>query len=472
MITAQPNITVIYVSFFICLGLFILIGLLSKIRSQATSKDYLLANHEVKPWLVALSAVATNNSGYMFIGMIGFTYTVGIASIWLAFGWIFGDFLISLVLHRRIREMTEQLGVHSYPSLLANWYPPTFVWLRRIAAVLTIIFLGTYAAAQLNAGSKALYVLFEWHYATGAIIGAIIVFIYCYAGGIRASIWTDAAQSFVMIAAMFAICYLGLKDINLLQETFTQIVDKTPNYFALFPTDLMFGPVLGPVLFVAGWLFAGFSVAGQPHIMVRFMAMDEAKNITRARSYYYSWYSAFFVLTILAGIVARLLIKEVNFDPELALPILALKVLPAPLVGLVLAGIFAAIMSTADSQILSCSASLTEDLFPFLDKYWHNKLATTVVTILAFLIALSASKNVFTLVVFAWAVFGSAFVPLLCLYVFNQKIPQWLGLTMMVTGTLTVIIWNQFQVNNTIFSALPGMLIGFAIFAAAQFKKL
>ena len=204
----------IITSFLFFLAGFIFIGVLSYFAHRNTSRDYLLASSNVKPWLVALSAIATTNSGFMFVGMIGFTYSYGLSSIWLMIGWITGDFIMSFFIHARLRETTGTTQTSSYGGALAKWTGIEFKKLRTLIGILTVIFLGTYAAAQLNAGSKALYVLFGWPYETGAIIGAIIVLVYCIAGGIRASIWTDAAQSFVMFIAMASILFISYQTIG------------------------------------------------------------------------------------------------------------------------------------------------------------------------------------------------------------------------------------------------------------------
>lgn len=197
-------------SFCLFLFLFILVGALSLLKNKHTSTDYLIANRNIKPWMAALSAVATNNSGYMFTGMIGFTYLIGFSTIWLLIGWISGDFISSTFIHKKLRIQTEQKNEVSYASLLAKWGGADYRWIRVFGGLVTVIFLGTYAAAQLKAGSKALYVLFGWDYSVGAIIGSLIVLIYCFAGGIRASIWTDVAQSFVMILAMAILFFVSL----------------------------------------------------------------------------------------------------------------------------------------------------------------------------------------------------------------------------------------------------------------------
>ncbi len=346
--------------------------------------------------------------------------------------------------------------------------------LRIVAGIITVVFMGTYAAAQLNAGSKALHVLFDWDYAAGAVIGAIMVLLYCFAGGIRASIWTDAAQSFVMIIAMgllFAVAVTKTGGVSTFIQALYQV---SPDYMNLFPGDLALGGVAGPVLFVLGWVAAGFAVAGQPHIMVRFMAMDNPENMGRVRAYYYAWFIAFYLLTVGAGLAARLLLPEAdNFDAELALPTLALELLPEVLVGLILAGLFAATMSTADSQILSCSAALTND-FTHGRKvpYMMTKLATVCVVLVALGIALSGNRSVFSLVLIAWSALASAFAPLLTVYVLGGKPSEKLALSMMLGGLAAMLLWRYFELGGIIYEVAPGILAGLLIYLAGRgFKR-
>jgi len=348
----------VLISFIAFLLLFVLIGVLSVKKRKKNSQDYLLAGQSVKPWLVALSAVATNNSGYMFIGMIGFTYTSGLQSIWLMVGWILGDLIIGSFVFKGIRGVTEKNDILSYGGLISRWHGTEFKKLRFLVGLITVIFLGVYAAAQFKAGSKALHVLFGWDYSTGAIIGSVIVFLYCLSGGIRASIWTDAAQSIVMIFAMTMLFVVGVSNVGGFSEYISQLDAVAPGFLSVRPTGLLMDNSIGIMLFILGWIFAGFGVVGQPHIMVRFMTLDDVKNINKTRAYYYIWYIAFYTITIGVGLTARLILPETStFDAELALPMISQKLLPEILIGVVLAGIFSATMSTADSQILSCSAA-------------------------------------------------------------------------------------------------------------------
>lgn len=452
----------IVLSFLFFLGVFVAIGVASAFVKSNSTDDYLLAGSSVKPWLVALSGVATNNSGYMFIGLIGYTYASGIESAWFLVGWIFGDFLASLFIHKRLRQVTEEREVLSYGGAISNWWGKEQPALRVLIGIITLMFLGTYAAAQLNAGSKALHVLFDWDYSMGAIIGAGIVLAYCFAGGIRASIWTDAAQSFVMLFAMALMLYITIDASGGFGGFSDRLYELPADFMAPFPENLQFGIVL----FLIGWMFAGLGVVGQPHIMVRFMTMNNADDMTRVRIYYYSWYIAFSILSVGVGLAARVLIPmDGAFDAELALPMLATELLPPILVGLVLAGLFAATMSTADSQILSCTASITRDLT--LGKkpgYWPTKIATVFVTAVALGIALFASDNVFDLVLIAWSAMAAAFGPLLIVYTMNQRPTQTLAILMCLGGLGVMLFWRYLGLTDSIYEIMPGMLAGLAIF--------
>lgn len=437
-------------------------------QSRRNSIDYLLAGRSVPPSLTALSAVATNNSGYMFIGLIGYTYTTGLAAIWMMLGWIAGDFVASLFIHRQVRLTTERTDVHTYSGLLARWHGTHYRVLRFVTGLITLLFLGTYAAAQLAAGSKALHVLFGWEPWMGAVIGAVIVLLYSFAGGIRASIWTDAAQSLVMIVAMALLMAVALDQLGGIDSFIVQLQQVAPGYLDLFPPLPGLGPWLGPLMFVAGWFFAGYGVVGQPHIMIRFMALDDPQSLRRARLYYYSWFALFWCSAILVGMAARLLLGAgEGFDAELALPTLAQQLLPQVLVGVVLAGIFAATISTADSLILSCAAALTRDFYwQKVDHYLVTKVGTLLVTLAALLIALSGNRSVFDLVLDAWGVLAAAFAPLLTVYALGYRVSERVALSMVGAGIATMYSWSLYG-PAAIYAVAPAIVTGIMVFVIA-----
>ena len=456
----------IFFSFCLFLVLFTLVGSLSVLKKKNTSLDYLLANQEIKPWLAAISAIATSNSGYMFIGQIGFTYVYGLQSVWLMFGLIFGDFISSLFVHKNLRKKSQELKVVSFANLVSKWHGANYKYVQLFGGVIILIFLSTYAAAQLNAGSKSMYILFGLDYRLGAIIGGIIVLLYCFSGGIRASIWTDAAQSLVMVIAMFLMVFFGIKELGGFSNFINELHKISPDYMKWFPSTKFSEFLLAPYMFIIGWFFSGVGVIGQPHVMVRFMTIDNTKNIPKTRIYYYTWYTLFYSLSILAAFVARLLIPETNnIDPELALPTLALNLLPEFFVGVVLAGIFAATMSTADSQIISCTASITNDLsFNKKNNYLTNKVVTLFVTVFVVTIAINDNKSVFNLVLMSWSTLACCFSPLLIINSLKQKISEVLSLMMMVIPLITLLVWRHFGLNNFIYEVAPGIMSGILTF--------
>lgn len=449
------------ISFCAFLCAFVVVGLLSYRKSQSTKKDYYLASNSIPPSLVGLSAVATNNSGYMFIGVIGYTYTTGLASIWLMIGWILGDFLASLTIYSRLRKAAGRTGAMSYGHALSAWQGNNQVHLQKIIALISLAFLLIYASAQLLAGSKALHVLLDWPTWAGAVVGAVMVALYCVAGGIRASIWTDAAQSVVMIFAMAILLVMGIIELGGISETLSSL-HSIDNFMQLAPKGTAFDGISGIVLFFVGWTVAGFSVAGQPHVMVRFMALDDNKNMFKAKSWYYAWFIAFYCMATAVGMLARVYIADTgSFDAELALPTMAQQLLPPVLVGLILAGIFAATMSTADSLLLSCSAAITHDLIkPKTQSTALLKVTTVLLTLVALGLALNANDSVFNLVIMAWSGLGSAFVPLLLILCLGAKPTQSTSILMLMAGFFGAYAWRHFGLNSYVYEGFPGIVIG------------
>ena len=454
------------VSFITFLLLFLAIGLLSARYSRGTRSDYYLASCSIKPWMVGLSAVATNNSGYMFIGMVGFSYTVGLPAVWVGLGLVFGDFLTSLVVHKRLRQATETSGEVSYAGVLSAWHGTDFVWMRRLVGVISLLFLLAYASAQFSAGSKMLQVVGDVPTYTGALIGFVLVTLYCLAGGARASIWTDVVQAFVMAAAMVTVFVAVLSALGGVGPALSRM-SEIPGYLDWHPQETGVG---GGMLFAVGWLFAGFSVVGQPHIMSRIMTLDDPANYHRVRPWYYLWYLGIFGMAISIGMMTRVYLPDIGgFDPELSLPTATMQLLPSFLVGLIIAGVFSATLSTADSQILSCSATLARDLVPDpKSRRWERplmiKVATLICAAVAFVMALSGNPSIFNLVILAWGAMGSAFGPLVIVYAFGARPAQATGIAMILTGLAVAIGWRLAGLNSAVYEGLPAMMTAFAVY--------
>ena len=467
----MTNLWAIALSFIVFLLLFIGVGVYSASRRKSTTADYLLASRSVNPWMTGLSAFATAHSGGMFISTIGWTYQVGISSVWLLVGWFLGDYLAWFFIHKPLRIVSEETSSETIGAFLTQGSQKNRS-IAVVSAIITIAFLGAYAAAQLLAGSKALHVIFGWNYSLGIILGAAIVVTYCFSGGIRASIWTDALQSVLMMVAMILLLLIAVTTCGGLGGLWQQLGAIDPTLTDPIPQNLKYG--FG--LFLLSWLVAGVGVVGQPHIMVRAMVLDDAKNIGITRNLYAIAYVIFSTAAVLVGLSARVLLPELinGGDPELALPQMAIELLPALLIGVILAGIFSAVISTADSQVLSCSAALTQDLFPGMARsYRLVKVGTLIVTAIILAIALSSNKNMFALGVFAWSALASGLGPILMLRVWRFPVNASVGVTMMVVGLATAATWHSvLKLSGSIYEVLPGMLAGFLVYGIARLFNL
>ena len=417
--------------------------------------------------------MATGQSRFLFIGSIGFSYRVGFASIWVPLAWTIGNFIAWCFIFKKLRSVSQQIDSDTVSSFLGkeNLGPKNQGRLITIiSALITIAFLGTYASAQMVAASKGLNAIFGWNYQLGIIIGAVIVVAYCFSGGIRASIWTDSLQGILMIVSLWVLCIVSLIACGGFGELWAKLNAIDPTLTNWIPTNLPWG--FFP--YFLGWLVAGFGVVGQPHVLVRAMAIDSVDNIALARNINFVCSLINFVAAVGIGLTARVLLPNLmtSADPELALPNLSIELLPAILVGLMLAGIFAAAISTADSQILSCSAALSQDLVPSAaNSYRKAKIATLVVIAIVLAIALITNNSVFALVIFSWSVLACALGPLLVLRVWQKPVSVPVGITMMITGIVVAIIWNiGLNLSSAINEVLPGMAAGFIVYGIANFQ--
>lgn len=456
----------VMLAFAACLVVFAGVGLAAILRKSETTADYLLAGRAVNPWLTALSNFATGHSGFGFIGQIGFIYTVGVSGIWLPIGWFIGDYIAWLVVYRPVREQSAERDIETWPGFLTGGRTgPT----RRLAAVLTLVFLAVYAAAQLTAGNKALAVAFGWSGTVGVLIGAALVLIYCVGGGIRASIWTDAVQCTLMIGGMLALAVVGVWQTGGLPGLWAALDAIDPALIEVFPAEtatMQFG--FGG--FVLGWVFGGFGVVGQPHIMVRAMVIDDARSIAKARRFHVLMSVVFSATALLVGLSARVMLPGLldGGDPEMALPLLSFDLLPGIMVGMMLACIFAATVSTADSQILSCSAALTQDLELAGRSYRAAKYGTLAVGAVATAIALVEPANVFGLVTLAWSSLAAGLGPLVLLALMRRPVSEPVGVAMIVAGLGGALGWRLAGWASGFNEVLPGALMALVVYAIAH----
>jgi sodium/proline symporter len=401
--------------------------------------------------------MATNNSGYMFIGLIGFTYLNGLSSIWLMIGWILGDYLITKKLFPKIINKSFRSKNVTYASIIGDLANNKL--LTKLIASISFVFLLIYASAQFAASGKTLMAVMNWQFYYGVITGGFIVLVYSLTSGIRASIWTDAAQSIIMLISMGMLVLFSIVKLGGVNQTLFQL-SEIDGYMRLFGADTQ-DSVLFNLLSSLSWIVAGMFVVGQPHIMIRFFAVKDHNDLIRSRIFYYSSYILFYGLAFAVGMLSRLILDNPSgFDPELALPMMAQILFNPFMVGLIISGIFAATMSTADSLIINCSGNISQDLFE-LTKFSKVKMAgiTLVVALTSIIIALVNSSSVFSIVVFSWTILGFLLTPLLIMIFLNKTIN---AKHFVISGILSTMIF--YIVNNYVF--FEGVYLGIYPFVA------
>lgn len=459
-------------SFLLFMGIFAGVGIASMWVKTDTTDDYLVAGRGMHPALAALSAVSTWNSGYMFIGFIGFIFLQGYSAIWIALVSTIGQLVAWIWLYKYIQKEGSERNLRSLSSLVSS---KSGAPEAKIAAILSVFFLAIYAAAQLTAGGVALKSMLGWHEITGILIGFVLVVAYCYAGGIRASIWTDAAQSCVMIIGSTILCLVALGKVGGLSGLHNELVAIDPAMVNIYPSGLMFGATL----WIAAFFLGGLGVAGQPQVVSRVMTLKDDSDRKQAMVWFFVWQTPFIALMFLIGLACRAIFDGTLApeDAEEGLPMLAQSLNPI-LGGVILASIFAATMSTADSQVLACTAAITDDIKPEWNQdHGKTKGVTLAIAALATGISLVGQlfpgfgDSVFALVVFAVYGLGGIFVPLILIRMAGYEPDSQHTISMMVAALLGVLIWTLLGFGEYVFPSVPGMGAAFAVHFAFCWKR-
>ena len=462
----------ILISFLAFMLFFAGVGIASIRVKKDTTDDYLVAGRGMHPALAALSAVSTWNSGYMFIGFIGFIFLQGYSAIWIAVVSTIGQLVAWVWLYKYIQKEGQERNLRSLSSLVASKKGAPEA---RLAAILSVFFLAIYAAAQLTAGGVALNSMLGWSEITGILIGFVLVVAYCYAGGIRASIWTDAAQSSVMIVGSTILCIVALGEVGGFSGLHDKLTEIDSTMVNVYPSGLKFGVTL----WIAAFFLGGLGVAGQPQVVSRVMTLNNDSDRKQAMVWFFVWQTPFIALMFIIGLACRAIFDGIlpADEAESGLPMLAQSLDPI-LGGVILASIFAATMSTADSQVLACTAAITDDIKPEWSQD-HGKTKTVTVVIAAFATAISLvgqqfpgfGDSVFALVVFAVYGLGGIFVPLILIRMAGYEPDSKHTTSMMVAALLGVLVWTVLGFGEYVFPSVPGMGAAFAVHFAYCWKR-
>ncbi|WP_180007829.1 MULTISPECIES: sodium/proline symporter PutP [unclassified Acinetobacter] len=436
-------------------------------RATHNFDEYILGGRSLGSVVTALSAGASDMSGWLLMGLPGAIYLSGLSEAWIAIGLIIGAWLNWLIVAGRLRVHTEyQNNALTLPDYFTSRFADRKKILRIISAVVILVFFAIYCASGMVAGARLFESLFGWNYTTALWIGAIATISYVCIGGFLAISWTDTFQAGLMIFALLItpiIAYLALGDNS--QNLAAVLETARPQASNLFE-----GLSTVAILSSMAW---GLGYFGQPHILVRFMAADSVKTIPNARRIGMTWMILCLGGAVAAGYIGIAyfqvhseLASVVNANPETVFMELT-KILFNPwIAGIILAAILAAVMSTLSCQLLVCSTTLTEDLYKgFIRKnasqkelVWIGRAMVLAIAVFAITFAMNPASKVLGLVAYAWAGFGAAFGPLIILSLLWKRMTLNGAIIGMIVGAVTVIVWKNYLGHLGLYEIIPGFI--------------
>jgi sodium/proline symporter len=430
-------------------------------RINKSHKDFFIAGRKLNPWVVAFSERASGESAWLLLGLPGAAYAAGLLEFWTALGCVSGIIFYWFFIARALREETEKLGAFTLPTFLAAGYDRGQGVIRVLATFIIVFFFIFYLSAQFNGAGKILNVTFGLPQRTGMIIGAVVIIFYTMMGGFFAVAWTDLVQGIIMIGTLVVLPVVGLLELREISagESVLSGMKAAGGHDLLSWTGGTSGWAAA-ALIISGLSWA-LGYMGQPHLLTRFMSINKAENIRISRRIAIAWVIPAFTGAVVVGLVGAGIYGQGAFDDiEKIMPHLANELLPAWLAGIFVSGAIAAMMSTADSQLLVISSSIIEDFF-------HRTLGrdvgdaallrasrwiTIAVGITGFVIALTSDKLIFSMVSYAWAGLGSSFGPLILLMLTWRKV-TWQGVIAgLATGFLSTVIWSEIQALDSVIS--------------------
>ena len=447
-------------------------------KKKFTQADYHLGGKKIVGWALALSERATGESAWLILGLTGFAFFNGFSAIWIAIGCVFGIAFSWIFLAKKFREEAEKYNVITYTEYLAKKHPEMGNFIRWYSSLIIIFFYIFYISAQFEGGGKVLNITFQIPVIYGILISAIVVIIYSMAGGFFAVVFTDAIQAIIMIMTflatpIFLVFYIIKNNISL--SPFFSL----PDIFSL--TGGFYGFTAGLMIFNNLSWFFGY-LGGQPQLSTRWMAMKNNSDVKKGMVIALLWTIFAYSGAILIGILGNVLVNRADLkDPEFILPTLVLKLFPAWFGGILLVGAIAAMMSTASSQLLLTTTSISEDIYhKALGKNLSERKLVLIsritllsVGVFALFLTFTSKNLIYTIVSWAWAGIGCSFSPLIILSFFWKRFNSAGAVASLITGSVTTVIWMVSGLDKYISSIAGSFVFAFlsAIIFAIIFEK-
>jgi solute:Na+ symporter, SSS family len=450
--------------FVVTLFLPVIIGLLVRKRTRCQS-DFFLGGRRLSRFSIALSAVASGRSSWLVLGVSGMAYTMGVSAVWSVVGYITAEMVQFVAIGGRLRRLSEKYDAMTLLDFFESHFEDGRQLIRRVGAVIMGIFLVAYVAAQFNAGANSLSVALKLPLAVSLLIASALVLAYMMLGGYLAVVYNDVVRALIMIVGLVLFPLYGLVKLGGLPALLTTLEALDPA--RINPLALSFGALVG-------FLGIGLGSPGQPHVVVRYMTIADPAKLRYSAVIGTFWNVVLGWGAVFIGLIGRAMIPDVSAvpdaNPEMIYLVLSAQFFSPVLYGLLIGGIFAAILSTADSQLLVVSSTLVRDLYekilrrdrplPESKKLGLCRWVVLGSGLVSVILAYLAKDLVFWLVLFAWGGLGASFgtALILSLYWKRTNVP---GIVAgMVTGTLTTILWKLFLKDATgVYELIPAFVL-------------
>lgn len=458
---------IIAIIFALYLGLMVLIG--AKYYNKTDDiGEYFLGGRKLGSWVTAMSAQASDMSGWLLIGLPGTAYLIYTGTseaIWTAIGLWLGTYLNWLFVAKRLRQYTQASGNSiTLPDFFENRFRDRKHILRLISGVFIVIFFVVYTSSQFAAGGKLFNTIFGVDYVVGLVIGAVIILAYTTMGGFNAVCVTDTIMGATMFIALIVVPIVAVFNMGGVEAVSERLAALTPESLGLLPEE---GSNI-TIMLVASSLGWGLGYFGQPHILARFMAIESPDMIKKSRIIAMGWVTITLATAIIIGIVGKAFLPDLADGETVYMDMINTMFNPV-VAGLLMTAILAAIMSTASSQLLVAASSVSTDIYATLFKkdindpkiVWISRITVIVVSVIAIVMAINPDSSVFGLVSVAWGGFGSAFGPLILFSLFWRRMTLPGAIAGMVAGGVSDIIWSLMDGGIwDVYEIIPGFIIG------------
>ncbi len=465
-------------TFILYIGLMMGIGIYYYRKTQNMS-DYFLGNRKLGAWVTSLSAEASDMSGWMLMGVPGFAYLAGLNAGWIAIGIAIGTWANWRFVAARLRKYTELAGnALTLPQFLQNRYQDTSGLLRMIPAVFILIFFIIYSSSGFVSAGRLFETVFGMPYEYAIFIGAGSVVFYTLIGGFLAVSRTDFIQGVMMFFAILVVPVCASLSLGGFAPTMEAIEGYKASMFEPFTKPD--GSTLGMIELIS-LLAWGIGYFGQPHILVRFMAIKSTKEIPQATHIAMTWVILSLMAAVAVGMVGTVYLSTPleGTASETVFLVMTNDLFPPIIAGLILSAVLAAIMSTASSQLLVAASAFSQDFYHMLlrkdadekELVWISRASVLVIASLAIFLGLNPNSFILDMVSYAWAGFGAAFGPAILMSLFWKRTTRNGVLAGIVVGGVTVLVWKQLELFG-LYEIVPGFLFSLiAIYFVSLFDK-